>query len=614
MHSLASRKKLILTVLCALVGANASVAQTAQIKVGPNVQVSKAREKLAQGEVFFGADPVDANHLIACTTVYLPANEHLFGMDTYVSFDGGKSWDLTLKDFYGGDPACAIGVDGIAYFIGGGKNGLTLQRSTDGGKNWQDPLVLPKVENPDREYVIADTTNGKRRGYVYVDSWGHDTTTQAGEAVTAINLWTSHDQGASFGPPTKRVSLSPRMLWPMSAPAVMSDGTVIGSFGEFKKEYTDAECTGHPNADLKFTSSDDGGQSLSQPVVISDLCMDMNQEKANSASFIATDRTDGPFKDRIYVVWGDRRSGHDKILFSSSSDKGKTWSHPIALSDDRGDVDRDNFMPRIAVNRDGVVGVVWNDRHDSPDNYSYEQRFTASIDGGDTWLPSVRASSAPTDWKKNEDFALLPYASPGNYSITVHKFNFTGGDTEGMEADAAGVFHPLWVDNRTGILQVWTTTVTVDGKAIKNGDASLADLDDLDKNAQLDLTNVHFDRATGLLTMDARVKNLDKKVELSGPVKVRLTWVGSGLGNVHVANADNKITGPGAVWDFTPQFNGKSLKADEKSESRQFVFKITEQKQLEQLKYNLESGGFGPGMPPGLLQFQAKLLGKLPKQ
>jgi hypothetical protein len=62
-------------------------------------------------------------------------------------------------------------------------------------------------------------------------------------------------------------------------------------------------------------------------------------------------------------------------------------------------------------------------------------------DGAITWLPSARLSAAAhvadDDTRKN------------------------GGDTAGLAADADGVFHRVWIDNRTGIPQMWTTTVTI---------------------------------------------------------------------------------------------------------------------------------------------------------
>jgi hypothetical protein len=35
------------------------------------------------------------------------------------------------------------------------------------------------------------------------------------------------------------------------------------------------------------------------------------------------------------------------------------------------------------------------------------------------------------------------------------------GETAGLTADAAGDFHPAWVDKRTGILQVFTAKISI---------------------------------------------------------------------------------------------------------------------------------------------------------
>ena len=100
-----------------------------------------------------------------------------------------------------------------------------------------------------------------------------------------------------------------------------------------------------------------------------------------------------------------------------------------------------HFMPAIAVNRRGIVGITWYDRRDNPDNFGYWVRFRASMDGGATWLPSTRIS--PEAHKASEDTRK------------------NSGDTAGLAADAGGDFHPVWVDNQTGIPQMWTATVHV---------------------------------------------------------------------------------------------------------------------------------------------------------
>src|SRR5262249_21704553 len=65
-----------------------------------------------------------------------------------------------------------------------------------------------------------------------------------------------------------------------------------------------------------------------------------------------------------------------------------------------------------------------------------------SLDGGVTWLPSVRVSTHANLREEGDS-------------------RFNGGGTSGLAADADGVFHPVWIDNRAGIHQMWTATVTV---------------------------------------------------------------------------------------------------------------------------------------------------------
>ena len=61
-----------------------------------------------------------------------------------------------------------------------------------------------------------------------------------------------------------------------------------------------------------------------------------------------------------------------------------------------------------------------------------------SLDGGKTWQPSVQIN-------------------PALIKASVWQLR----DTAGLAADSAGVFHPTWVDDQTGILQVWTAGVKV---------------------------------------------------------------------------------------------------------------------------------------------------------
>jgi hypothetical protein len=104
------------------------------------------------------------------------------------------------------------------------------------------------------------------------------------------------------------------------------------------------------------------------------------------------------------------------------------------------------------VSRTGTVGVSWYDTRGLPaEQAGWNLRFRASTDGGPTWLPSIRVSDASTLYT-----STLRKKHPGHGG-----YYYQPGDTGGLTADAAGVFHPLWIDGRTGVPQVFTAAVTV---------------------------------------------------------------------------------------------------------------------------------------------------------
>ena len=66
-------------------------------------------------------------------------------------------------------------------------------------------------------------------------------------------------------------------------------------------------------------------------------------------------------------------------------------------------------------------------------------RLRVSLDGGETWQPSVQVNETAI---KSSVWELR--------------------DTAGLAADSAGTFHAVWIDDRTGTTQVWTAAVRVE--------------------------------------------------------------------------------------------------------------------------------------------------------
>jgi hypothetical protein len=105
-------------------------------------------------------------------------------------------------------------------------------------------------------------------------------------------------------------------------------------------------------------------------------------------------------------------------------------------------------MPEITVNRDGVVGVMWYDRRDHPDNLGWmcasRPRPTAAARSGRACAGARRSGNPKSANQRRRD-----------------SFMFMGGDTAGLAADASGIFHAAWVDNRRGVPQMWTAVISV---------------------------------------------------------------------------------------------------------------------------------------------------------
>lgn len=534
--------------------AGAVSAQGAQIDVSPNVHVSAQYRGIPHEEVDLRAHPTDPNRLIACgifSRLEPSTDPQLrpWGVNVYTTSDGGKSWTWSLE-VDGIDPTCAISREGVAYYVSLAGGNLIFYRSLDGGRHWLEPMVLPKVGVVDRQYVSVDDTDGRYAGTVYVTSWGRALPTERTATPSLLNLWRSTDRGTSFGVPAQRLAVPPRNLSPPTIPRIMADGTVLIGAIEVRDVNNEGwRCNSDKlNARFQLMFSRDGGQSLSEARPVAEVCSESNASVAPGDISLAVDATTGPFRDRIYAAWLDRRTGHYEVRVSWSADTGKTWSLPVVIDADRAAPypKHDNFMVQLAVNKHGVVGVLWADRRDYADNLSYVYRFTASLDGGETWLPSVAVSSAPASWSKGEPFSLSPYWGL-SYGVSIHKFTFTGGDTGGFDAAAHGRFHALWVDNRTGLPQMWTAAVRVDAVATPFGDPALASYRELREQVTMELTESRFDAARGVLTVTATLKNTSSE-SITGPFVIQVTRLSSPLATPSIANASNKKTGPGAIW------------------------------------------------------------------
>jgi hypothetical protein len=557
------------------VGSTLAAAGTASLpRVGKNVQVSRAREKELHWEVVLCANPDNSQNLIAGSVVGEESPYRQPSVVVYTSNDGGAQWVETLY-ITGGDepvvdPTCAFSSDHSVYFLAqkyGGQGSFPFYKSMDSGMNWTKLADIPRARM-DRPYLTVDNTQGSTHGYLYLNAQGSDAATSTeGEngGRFEFKLLRSTDSGGSFLGPLRLTAKPDETITGLGNGVVLSDGTFVAVTGEDPLDLKRQERPYTSTGSLLAVSSSDGGASLLPTAKISSWFPDWRGLRTWAPNpTLAADSSSGVFRDRIYAVWSDRRSGRMEPWISHSSDEGKTWSRPLRIADDPIDTTgRDHFMGTVAVNASGIVGVLWYDRRDDPDNLDYWPRFSASLDGGESFLPSIKLSQAPASNKiPKMPLYSREYSRSKNGQVEivlgVNERLFTGGDTAGLAASADGTFHALWVDNRTGISQVWTASVTVPGEATLNGFPELSMMTDVSDKVRLVFDNVMYDRLKHVVTAEVLLENTSME-PVPGPIAVSVMALDSPAGQISTVLSDTGVDGASSVWDFTKQLDNRIL-------------------------------------------------------
>jgi hypothetical protein len=232
------------------------------------------------------------------------------------------------------------------------------------------------------------------------------------------------------------------------------------------------------------------------------------------------------------------------------------------------------------VNKDGVVGIIWLDRRDTKDQLGYDLRFSASLDGGETWLPSVKVSEAPM--RARMLWSIGPYhfiyrSNPDTISARLGGpwWDYSGGDATFMTADAAGNFHPIWADARTGVRHEWTASITVHGSVVPQRPIIAASAP-VTKSIALEFvpgTQV-YDSVAHTIQVDARLKNTGTD-PVRGPLVARVTALTTKVADlVRVTNSDNAQSTVGAEWDFTSLLSEGTLKPGESTGAKRLRFQF----------------------------------------
>jgi hypothetical protein len=339
---------------------------------------------------------------------------------------------------------------------------------------------------------------------------------------------------------------------------------------------------------MRVVTSTDGGETFTRSVTIAPFFTDRRRSEGGVVGQLVADPGSAAFKDRVYAVWPAVVQDRIQVQFSYSTDKGKTWSRPAVVNDDRNPVETgngpDHILPTVGVNKDGAVLVTWYDRRESDDNLGWRLRGAASLDGGETFSASIPIASAANAYPPTTAWDIETRSSSGPtgavLSASIEPFFIAGGHTTGMAVDASGAFFATWIDNRTGVAQLWTAPVTVSGTVAKHGSPELAALDEVSSQIKIEVVNRTFDQRTGLLAMRVRLRNASKDT-VGGPLKLRVRTLESQLGVPEVVGADNREKGTGAIWDLSSLLRNGVLPPGLRSQERTLEFRLVSLRALK---------------------------------
>jgi hypothetical protein len=418
-----------------------------------NVQVTyDTSTSNARSECSMAINPNNPNQMVAASKKFANIQTYDFTLATEYSTDGGQTWHaspaLALPEgaTVMTDPTLAWDDSNNVFLVGlTGSNpptwntiGIVIYKSSDGGATWSAPNPIHNSAADDKQWAAGDT-NAKSpfRGHVYT-VWDNN----------AIAFARTTDHGATW----TGTSGAAAGVQIASGATVYPEITVSDN-GTVYVVSTDAESL------VAMLVSTDGGasfQSAPDPatgIITLEAALptvDGWAELPGGTFRVISDPTVAAYGDIVLVAWSDYREGAARIYYVRSVDGGHTWSTPSGQRLDTATVPSDfhHIMPQMVVDQLGVFGCVYYEFGPKPKKMLIDVVLSLSADQGLTFGRDVLTTQP---WDPAID---APWAHGDSHVTFI-------GDYMGLDASSQG-FQPLWTDTRTGIQELFTTTVPAD--------------------------------------------------------------------------------------------------------------------------------------------------------
>ena len=363
---------------------------------------------------------------------------------TYLSLDGGATWRNGARPqppagaaAPSDDVTVAFDPQGRGYLLASrasntpGGRAIYGYRTDDGGHSFSAPVTLSTRQYSDHPGIAAAAGESASQRYVHA-IWA----AQDPNGNPALAFTRSTDGGESFG--------SPRHILTDDRP---SNGSVGGKLVAGPHGLVCAVCnvavqesSGDTIGHVMAICSTDFGRTFAAPVELGAEALDIGLPggvKAKSDSAVATT----PHGDALYVAYTTHQPGaaHSDVVVTGSHDRGRTWSRPVKATPDD---DVTYFQPNLAVDETGRVAIS-----------------AFALAGGK--VDEVLLVSTPRQLRFGRPIRVSTTAFDprrGSIGSSDKEGAWWIGDYQGITA-AAGAFHLVWNDTRTGNLDLFAATV-----------------------------------------------------------------------------------------------------------------------------------------------------------
>ncbi|MBI3195258.1 MAG: T9SS type A sorting domain-containing protein [Ignavibacteriae bacterium] len=447
---------------CELEGAQNN--KTLSVNVGQSYRIYPST--IVQTEPQVAKHPLNQNILFVSSNT-LNLNTGFQSEGVYSTTNGGASWfgsdtckGLLVTD-HRGNPGIAIDKSGKFIITRLGVSpGLYSHYSTNNGLNWSSFKTITTEDL----YKATLTTDGSSSSNYFGRTYAVWTLLSAQPFPTVFSF--TDDGGVNWSSPTQINNPTTGKIGNGGEVDIMTNGTIGVCWARaINRSPFTADFVG-------FASSTDGGTNWT----VNESAFDVNGingylvDKANlrvkDLPHIAIDKSGLSRSNWIYLITAQKGlapSGNDPdIILNRSSDSGKTWSSGIRVNQDALNNGKYQYFPAIHVDDGGGVNVLYYDERNTTAD-SVGVFLSRSIDGGTTWI----------DFQVS-DHNFKPAQIPG---MTV------GYQGDNIALTSVGnTLHTFWMDNSTGIYQIWSAQIEISALGIDDGSAEIPSRVELSQN------------------------------------------------------------------------------------------------------------------------------------